>query len=169
MPPSRLEGMEMEAVPDKVITEARRRPCAADKYRRPGLDPPRGMRPGSRFLLNPPPPVEDLERFYRSGKPSLPLPWRPPARRVYASERGERGEGDLIPRCHIFASHPPSKGGGSIVVMLRRPLGGGASWCHPLCGGCRRFDRSPAFVVNFIYWIVRDLPTQLPRAFSALV
>jgi hypothetical protein len=40
----------MEAVADRCIAEALSRPCTADKYRRPGLDPPQGMGPGFRLL-----------------------------------------------------------------------------------------------------------------------
>ena len=38
---------------------------------------------------------------------------------------GEKGEGDSSGRCHPPPHLPPSKGGGPISVMLRRPLGGG--------------------------------------------
>jgi hypothetical protein len=43
---------------------------------------------GHQSFLNPPPLVEDLERFDRASDISLPLPWR-----------GEKGEGDSIGRC----------------------------------------------------------------------
>lgn len=53
---------------------------------------------GTRSFLNPPPLVQDPERFDRTSDISLPLP------SLYL---------------------PPSKGGGSVVLMLRRSLGGG--------------------------------------------